>query len=109
MGRWEEIALHEAQREKGQGEGRELERMKWEQARSRRVIAGTEGLCNTILQKKARESDIRFDECRREHFSVQTIDININVIYVVNARMSPLMQRPRCLSTVQEHVPHIRI
>ncbi len=57
MSRWVEIGLHEARRAKGQGEGRELEKMKWEQARSRRAIAGTEGLCKkkTILQKKARE------------------------------------------------------
>ncbi len=52
MGRWVEIGLHEAQREKGQGEGRELEMMRWKQARSRRVIAGTEELCNKKLSCK---------------------------------------------------------
>ena len=107
MGRWVEIGLHEARREKG----RELEKMKWEQARSRRVIAGTEGLCeykNTILKNKARERVIQFDVCYREHFSVQTIAINMHVTNDLNTRMSPLMQRPHRLSTVQEHVPHIR-
>ena len=58
MGRWEEIALHEAQREKGQGEGRELERMKWEQARNGRVIAGTE------LRDRVKKNT---PSCKRRH------------------------------------------